>query len=155
MRSNDFHRIRANLATEIIIAIISLVIAIASLSYTILHDRFTNYNFSSGKEITCVYKANNGKYIASGVAKPCKGSFYYSLMQSKGKKNCKYTLAYKKTSSGKYTTLTSGKTFSKNGVYTSPKKICRANGKTNYNFKMTKTAGKGTTSKVKVDWLIK
>ena len=100
-------------------------------------------------------KANNGKYIASGVAKPCKGSFYYSLMQSKGKKNCKYTLAYKKTSSGKYTTLTSGKTFSKNGVYTSPKKICRANGKTNYNFKMTKTAGKGTTSKVKVDWLIK
>lgn len=44
MRSNDFHSIRANLATEIIIAIISLVIAIASLSYTILHDRFTNYN---------------------------------------------------------------------------------------------------------------
>lgn len=92
MRSNDFHSIRANLATEIIIAIISLVIAIASLSYTILHDRFTNYNFSSGKEIRCEYKANNGKYIASGVAKPCKGSFYYSLMQSKGKKNCKYTL---------------------------------------------------------------
>ena len=92
--------------------------------------------------------------IATGTIELAKGTLTYGWTQTKGDKKCKYTLSYKKTNERKYKTLKNNYSFSKNNRHYGPYKIKKINGRTDYNIKCKKTAGKSTTSKIRIDFMI-
>lgn len=135
-------------------AMVAAIAAIIALAVGVYQARYKDYNISGGSTIQCNYSKSKSN-TATGTLKPSKGTLYYGWAQTVGNKTCRYTLSYKKVSSKNYKTLRSKKNFSKNNTYFGDYKIDKVNGKTNYNMKCVKVAGKNTNSSVRIDWLIK
>ena len=121
-------------------AMVAAIAAIIALAVGIYQARYRDYNISGGSTIQCNYSKSKSN-TATGTLKPSKGTLYYGWAQTAGNKTCRYTL--------------SKKNFSKNNTYFGDYKIDKVNGKTNYNMKCVKVAGKNTKSTVNIDWLIK
>ena len=137
-----------------ILALTTLIVAILSLGVSAYMSYYGMRNINSAKSGVYTFSISKGD-TGSVTVEPAKGTLYYGLVQTKGTSSCKYTLSYRKVSASSYTVLKSGLTFSSNNKYKGEYKIGSVNGHTDYIFKMTKTAGSSTSSKVRLDWMLK
>ena len=137
-----------------ILALTTLIVAILSLGVSAYMSYYGMKNVTAGKSASYTYSSDRGT-TGTATIEPAKGTLYYGLVQLKGNSSCKYTLSYRKLSASSYTVLKSGLTFSSNNKYKGEYKIGSVNGHTDYIFKMTKTAGSSTSSKVRLDWMLK
>lgn len=155
MKSNNSVKKINSITLAGVATVVAIVTSIASIGLSVYQIRHNDKNIDSGKTINLTYKKSSGTKTQTLDLKPSKGNVYYSILQSQGNNKMKYTIAYKKSTSSSYTNVASGISFKKNNVYTNEKKIVKANGRTKYNMKISKTSGVGTQSKISIDWLLK
>ena len=144
--------IKAKIAWEIVAVVISAIALVVSIGTTVYNDRY-NVNVDAATTVQSSF-TNNSSQISTGTFKPCSGTMKYGWAQTKGDSKIKYSLSYKKTSSSKYTCLKSNATFSKNNKYYGEYNVCKVNGKTNYNFKISKNNYRSTASRVVTDLMV-
>lgn len=162
-RRNDMMETKIKAHSSTLIAVIGLIIAVASLivGITALGLQYYNTVFNvndtkAGETAYLDFEANReDKWGATFNAKPSSGWFYMRAKQIKGGSKATYNIYWKISTDSSWRTVYMQQVFSQNNVYAPNIMITQSNGRRNYDFMVQKTAGFVKASKLECDWIVR
>ncbi|EUJ20615.1 hypothetical protein PGRAN_14402 [Listeria grandensis FSL F6-0971] len=137
----------------VILAVASLIVAVASLAVSTVQARYTVRGVDASYQWSNTYQVNQSASAIETKKHWTSGKVYYGVNQKSGTVKTKYSIYYKKNN-GKYILEYDNGYTSKNNTYYGEFFAHSTNGKDKYSYKLMKNSNKNVKSQMLIDLFV-